>query len=45
MLTMNNNKIIKYVFQENAQYYFKKGLSYLNIPWTKPVSQHAQLDS
>ena len=30
--------MIKYVFQKNAQYYFKKDLSYSNIPWTKPVS-------
>ena len=28
MLTMNNNKNIKYVFEKIAQYYFKKGLSY-----------------
>ena len=31
MLTMNNNKNIRYVFQKIAQYYFKKGLSYQNI--------------
>ena len=31
MPTMNNNKNIKYVFQKNAQYYFKKDFSYQNI--------------
>ena len=28
MITMNNNKIIQYVFQKNAKYYFKNSLSY-----------------
>ena len=32
MLRMNNNKNIKNVFKKNAQYYFKKSLSYENIP-------------
>ena len=32
MITMNNNKIIQYVFQKkNVQYCFKNGLSYQNI--------------
>ena len=28
MITMNNNKIIQYVFQKNAKYCFKNSLSY-----------------